>query len=52
MPLLTLDIEYSISAGKKVGTVFANLTAAYNTVGHRSSPASYYYCYLTGTWST
>ena len=34
--LLTQDIEDSISAKKKAGVVFFNLTAAYDTVWHRS----------------
>jgi len=33
---LTQDIEDSFSAKKKAGTVFVDLTAAYNTVWHRS----------------
>ena len=34
--LLTQDIEDSFSAKKKAGAVFVNLTAAYDTVWHRS----------------
>jgi len=39
---LTQDIEDSISTKKKVGAVFVDLTAAYDTVWHGTvcSPAS------------
>jgi len=34
--LLTQDIEDTFSAEKKVGAVFFDFTASYNTVWHRS----------------
>jgi len=47
---LTQDIEDSISAKKKAGAVFVDLTAAYDSVGNVASRTSCCNCYLIDTW--
>ena len=48
--LLTQNIEDSFEAKKKAGTVFVDMTAAYDT-GTVASPASCFGFYRISTWS-
>ena len=47
--LLTQEIEDRIWAKKKAGTLFINLTAAYDTVLHRGLTANCLVFFQTGT---
>ena len=49
--LLTQNIEDSYETKKKVGAVFVDLTAAYDTVSHRGLTCKLFGFYRISTWS-